>query len=50
VALLCAFCGYSSSYFSSRIEATAMAHVFTIANGRIIRFLDFVDTAQIADA
>jgi ketosteroid isomerase-like protein len=29
---------------------TATAHVFTIANGRIIRFLDFVNTAQIVDS
>jgi len=35
---------------NGRAIDTAMAHVFTIANGRIIRFLDFVDTAQIADA
>jgi ketosteroid isomerase-like protein len=28
----------------------AVAHVFTIRNGKITRFLDFVDTAQMADA
>lgn len=28
----------------------AVAHVFTIRGGKIARFLDFVDTAQFADA
>jgi len=28
----------------------AVAHVFTIRDGKIARFLDFVDTAQMADA
>jgi ketosteroid isomerase-like protein len=28
----------------------AVAHVFTIRDGKIAKFLDFVDTAQMADA
>lgn len=28
----------------------ATAHVFTVRDGKIVRFLDFVDTAQMADA
>jgi ketosteroid isomerase-like protein len=28
----------------------AVAHLFTVRNGKITRFLDFVDTAQAADA
>ena len=27
-----------------------VAHIFTIKNGKVVRFLDFVDTAQMADA
>ena len=29
---------------------TAIAHVFTIENGKVTRFLDFFDTAAVADA
>lgn len=42
--------------FSATVKATgkrfdcAVAHVFTIRNGKITKFLDFVDTAQMADA
>jgi ketosteroid isomerase-like protein len=27
-----------------------VAHVFTIRDGKVAKFLDFVDTAQMADA
>jgi ketosteroid isomerase-like protein len=41
--------------YSALVKATGkwidgpVAHIFTIKNGKITRFLDFVDTAQMAD-
>jgi ketosteroid isomerase-like protein len=42
--------------YSALVKATGklidgpVAHVFTIKNGKVVKFLDFVDTAQMADA
>ena len=42
--------------YSATVKATGkridgpVAHIFTVRNGKVIRFLDFVDTAQMAEA
>jgi ketosteroid isomerase-like protein len=46
----------STGRFAANVTATgkridcAVAHVFTLRGGKVVKFLDFVDTAQMADA
>jgi uncharacterized protein len=49
-------CVVTTGRYAATVKATgksidgAVAHVFTIKNGKVTRFLDFGDTAQMADA